>query len=137
MPANNNNFQVQYADRNLSSAVPRNMGTGVAVPRMDILEDQEKIIYLFELPGINPESLKVNVDESNLYVNAQVEMDKNNVKLLHQERNFGQYTRQIPTPARLEDTNENDITADYHDGILEVKFQKKQNQYQHQPENQV
>ena len=124
MPVNQN-FQIQHANPNFSSAVQRNVQSGTAVPKVDVIEGENDIVYLFELPGINPESLKVNMGNNNLNVSAQVDQSQKNYVYLHQERVKGTYNRQINVP---DNTAQENISAEYNNGILEVKFSKNQPQ---------
>ena len=117
----NNNFQVQHANPDSSSAVMDDQSINVAIPKVDVIEEEGKTItYLFELPGINPESLSVNIENNNLNVNAYVENEQK-IKYLHRERTNARFNREISIPV---DIVGEEVSANYQDGILKVKFPK-------------
>lgn len=121
---NNQSFQVQYANPNITSAVTQNVNPDYVAPRLDILEDEDNIIYELELPGINSESLNVEMDKSNLFVRAEINNNKQKYKYLHQERINNSYYRQISVPINIDPEH---LTADYQNGILTIKFPKNKN----------
>lgn len=116
----NQNFQVQQADPNFSSAVPPAQ-ENISIPKVDIIEERESISYIFELPGIKEESLNVAIEQDNLLVNARVNNMNGNYNFLHQERPKGKFNREIEIPPNI---NQSKTMADYNNGILKIKFAK-------------
>lgn len=114
----NDNFNVQYAQPNISSAVPVNLNSGYIIPKLDAIEEEEYLTYILELPGINPESLNVEVADQYLFIQAEAENSRN-LKYLHEERIKGKYQRQVPISKNV---NQDNINANYHHGILEIKI---------------
>lgn len=69
-----------------------------------------------ELPGIDPdEDLEITVDHGVLTVHAERREEKREGK--RSEFRYGSFTRSVQLPAGVK---EDDIKADYHDGVLTV-----------------
>jgi HSP20 family protein len=69
-----------------------------------------------ELPGINPEEdLDITVDHGVLTVHAERKEEKKDGK--RSEFRYGAFTRSVQLPPGVK---EDDIKADYHDGVLTV-----------------
>lgn len=115
------NFNVQYSHpgENISSAVQSNAKNPIVIPKIDTVENENDLVYLVELPGINPDSLNVETDDDGLYINANAQEEGN---YIYQERIKGEYQRQIIIPVNLDKEH---ISADYHNGILKIAIPKK------------
>ncbi|MGA8245339.1 MAG: Hsp20/alpha crystallin family protein [Nocardioides sp.] len=83
----------------------------------DYVEDGTYVLRA-DLPGIDPEKdLDVHVEGTRLVVKGErreEQHDKN-----RREMHYGAFARSLPLPA---DVNVKDITAQYGDGVLEVRF---------------
>ncbi len=116
----NKHFQVQNAEFNLSSAIPGSLNNRSNIPRMDILENENLYIYLLEMPGINSETLSLDLEDNFIIINAVI-MEKDDFNYIHNERSHGIYNRQISMPENIDPER---IEANYQQGILEIKLSK-------------
>lgn len=117
----NKNFQIQYANPHQSSALLTSQTDNNTPPKVDVIDKGEEIAYIFELPGIDPDSLNVNIAKDSLSVSAQVDNQKKK-KYLYRERINSGFDRKITIPKNI---ISDEISADYNNGILEVKFSKE------------
>lgn len=86
----------------------------------EFMEDGQLVVRA-ELPGVDPDrDIDISIDGGNLRIRAERRQEE---KVEHRnyrrsEIRYGSFTRTIPLPAG---TKEDDITATYKDGILEVR----------------
>ncbi|MGE5403676.1 MAG: Hsp20/alpha crystallin family protein [Candidatus Saccharibacteria bacterium] len=93
-------------------------------PRVDVLETENDVIYLFELPGADPDEIDLEIGIGELYLSAPLleKTYKGQINYLYRERQPGRYFRVLVPP---NNADSNTIKADYENGLLEVKFPKK------------
>jgi HSP20 family protein len=88
-----------------------------AVMAMDAWRDGDQFIVEFDLPGVKPDSLDLDVERNVLTVRAErPELDQNH-EILSAERPRGVFSRQLFLGDNL-DTDK--IEANYHDGVLRL-----------------
>jgi HSP20 family protein len=88
-----------------------------AVMPMDAWREGDKFIVEFDLPGVNPDSLDLDVERNVLTVHAErPELDQNR-EMVSAERPRGVFSRQLFLGENL-DTEK--IEAAYHDGVLRL-----------------
>jgi HSP20 family protein len=83
------------------------------VPAADVWETETEIVCAFDLPGIPEDKVSVELDDGALTVSDE--------RFYRFERRFGTFARTIGVPQGV---TESDVTADYHDGVLEVHVRK-------------
>ncbi|GJJ11803.1 hypothetical protein Clacol_006041 [Clathrus columnatus] len=96
-------------------------------PRMDLHESKDKnqLTATFELPGMKKEGVTIDPDlqHNRLTISGQStssnELDNEGYSV--RERRFGKYSRTIPIPAGIKET---DIKANLENGLLTVQFPK-------------
>ena len=89
--------------------------------RVDEFHENGTLVVRAELPGIDPEKdVELTVTNGILHIAAERrEEEKTEDKgYLHRELRYGSFTRTLPLP---EGVSETDIKADYKDGILEIR----------------
>jgi len=93
------------------------------VPALDIWETENELVYAFDLPGIPEDKISLEFEDGALTVSAERERttELSEEKLYRFERRFGTFSRTIALPQGV---NEEQIKADYHDGVLEVRIAK-------------
>ena len=93
------------------------------VPALDVWETEGEIVYAFDLPGIPEDEISIEFEDGALTVSAERERthEVSEDKLYRFERRFGTFSRTIGVPQGV---TEDQIKADYHDGVLEVHVTK-------------
>ncbi|MDF9407300.1 MAG: Spore protein SP21 [Pelotomaculum sp. PtaB.Bin013] len=96
--------------------------TGTIIPKVDIIENDSSIIYIYDLAGADSSKLNLEVSEFEVVITAPVVPSQQpNIQYIYQERPKGRYERILLPPKNV---NIEGIKADFKDGILEVKFPK-------------
>ena len=93
------------------------------VPAVDVWETDGELVYAFDLPGIPEDNVSVELDEGSLIVGGERERS-DEVKedgFYRYERRFGSFTRAVGVPQGV---SEDDISAEYRDGVLKVTVKK-------------
>lgn len=102
----------------LWSASPAN-GAPARIP-MDAVRRDDHLEIHFELPGVDPASIDVEVDKDLLTVSAERTDERerrDGDQLLVRERRYGRFARQVSLGDNLDVDR---LTADYRDGVLTV-----------------
>ena len=80
-----------------------------------------KLVVRAEMPGIDPEKdVEVTVEGGMLHIHAErrEEEETNDRDFHRRELRYGSFTRTLPLPEGMDETS---VTANYKDGILEVR----------------
>lgn len=95
--------------------------------KTDIKEQKDKYIVLIDLPGFTKENIHLALNNGYLEISANIEQEEENEKetYLHQERFYGECKRSFYIG---EDIIEEDINAEFKDGILKIEVPKKEEQ---------
>jgi HSP20 family protein len=98
------------------------LGGGWA-PSTDVFEKNGEIVVKAELPGVAKEDIDISVDRGGLVIKGErkAEDEVKDEDYYRMERFSGSFYRRFPLP---EGVDEDSITADYHDGVLEVHVPK-------------
>lgn len=93
------------------------------MPALDVWENESEVVYAFDLPGIPEEQIAVELEDGALNVSAEREREETSSQEgFHRfERRFGSFERTIALPAGI---SEDDITASYSNGVLELRVRK-------------
>ena len=89
--------------------------------RVEEFVDESTLVVRVELPGIDPDKdVELSVANGVLHIRAQREeaSEKQEKDIYRSEFRYGSFVRTVPLP---EGANEDDVTASYKDGILEVR----------------
>ena len=92
--------------------------------KTDIKEKGDKYIIEIDLPGYEKENINLELKEGYLIVSAKVEKNENsdeNERYVHKERFYGECSRNFFVG---EDVTEEDIHAEFKNGILKVTIPK-------------
>jgi HSP20 family protein len=91
-------------------------GAGSSVMPMDLYRDGETFVARVDLPGVDPSSIDIDVEERTLTVRAQRPAESvDGAKWLSRERTTGTFARQLSLGSGLALDR---IQADYRDGVL-------------------
>ena len=93
------------------------------VPTLDVWETDDELVYAFDLPGIPEDKISIEFEDGSLTVSAERERTEKveRDRFYRFERRYGSFTRSIGLPQGV---SEDDIHADYKDGVLELHVTK-------------
>ena len=93
------------------------------VPPVDVWETADELVYAFDLPGIPEDKISVEYENGALVVSGQRERSSevSDESFYRFERRFGSFSRTVGLPQGVSEDN---ITAQYHDGVLELHVKK-------------
>ena len=104
---------------------------GAWAPAMDVWKTDEDIVYAFDLPGIPKETVSIEFENGVLTVSAERERSQEVAadRLYRFERRYGSFSRTIGLPQGVA---EDQISARYDNGALEVHVKKPEEKKPHQ-----
>ncbi len=93
------------------------------VPALDVWETDSEVVYALDLPGIPEQDIAIELEDGALTVSAQRERanEISEDKLYRYERRFGSFSRTVGLPQGV---TEDQVKADYRDGVLEIHVAK-------------
>ncbi len=77
-------------------------------PLVDVLDEEEEVVVVAELPGVEKEDIKLQASENELTIIVDTPQRK--------------YHKELPLP---EEVDSKPVKASYKNGVLEVRFKKK------------
>ena len=94
------------------------------LPRLNISETDNKYFIEAELPGVKQGDLELKLDNNILVIKGKTEESKESKERNYfmRERYYGSFQRSLTLPNNI---NENDIIANFKDGILNIEITKK------------
>jgi HSP20 family protein len=100
------------------------------VPAVDVWETDTELVYAFDLPGIDEDKISVEFEDGALTVSAEREREQQveNDRFYRYERRYGTFSRSLGLPQGV---TEEDVTADYKNGVLEVHISKPEEKKPH------
>jgi HSP20 family protein len=92
-------------------------------PRVNIREGKDDLRFVFELPGMEKNDIKVSVKDSVLTISGKRELkyEKKDGEYVHCEICNGSFSRSFTLPDYVKSDT---IKADYKNGILEIQIEK-------------
>lgn len=96
---------------------------GMWSPAVDIAETKDEIVVSADLPGLNKENIKVNVENNVLTFSGErkQETQENGSNVHRLERSYGFFSRSFTLPATV---RADAIKAAYKDGVLHLTLPK-------------
>ena len=93
------------------------------VPALDVWETESDIVYAVDLPGIPEDKISVELDDGALTITGERErtQEESNERFYRFERRHGTFSRTFAVPQGV---SEDDISADFTNGVLEVHVKK-------------
>ncbi len=92
-------------------------------PAMDVYETDDEVVVRAELPGVKKEDIEVNVTDDQIIVSGESkaveEIDEENYH--RRELSYGSFRRSVALPHA---TSQEEVTAKFEDGVLEVRAPK-------------
>jgi len=94
-------------------------------PSCDIYETENEIVVKAEIPGLKKEDVKLSVQDNVLTLSGERKFEEETKKenYVRVERGYGSFTRSFTLPAYVDATK---ISAEFKDGLLEVKLPKSE-----------
>jgi HSP20 family protein len=89
--------------------------------RVDEYEDGDALVIRAEMPGIDPDKdVEVTVSGGMLHIHAERRQEENKDEkgYRHRELRYGSFSRSLPLP---DGAQQSDVTADFKDGMLEIR----------------
>jgi HSP20 family protein len=90
-------------------------------PIIDLLEDNQEVMVMIELPGVLKENIELGLNGNVLSIKGTALPIHPNLKLTYSERFYGDFQRQIKLPDTI---NPNELTAKFWNGILFVSYKR-------------
>ena len=93
--------------------------------KTDIREKKDKYIIDVDLPGFEKENINLSLNNGYLEISAKVEKEDNadDEKMVRQERFYGECSRSFYVGDEIK---EEDINAEFKNGILKIEVLKKE-----------
>ena len=113
----------QEMSRLMNGLLEDGQATQTWVPALDVWETDNELVYAFDLPGIPQDKISVEVEDASLTITGERErsQEASNDRFYRFERRFGTFTRTIGLPQGV---NEENIRAEFRDGVLEIHVPK-------------
>lgn len=106
----------------MNTTTPLSQNT-VLAPTLDIYEQNDSIFILAELPGVNNDNLNVQLHDKTLTIQGTIALaTANGGKSGQEEVKSPYYTRTLQLGSDLDTSH---IDADFKDGLLTLKLNKK------------
>jgi HSP20 family protein len=99
--------------------------TGMWTPAVDIYENSDFVVVKAELPGVEKNQISVEVKGGILSLRGERKFEKEvKEESFHRiERSYGSFQRSFSLPVSVD---QDQVTARFEDGVLEVKLPKKE-----------
>ena len=104
--------------------------TRVNLPAVNIIEKDDKFLIELAAPGLRKEDFKINIENGILQIDSesQSEVDEEKDNYTRKEFNYSSFSRSFTLP---ENASEENISANYENGVLKLKLQKLKSETSH------
>ena len=92
-------------------------------PAADVYESESDYVIAMDLPGIDRAGVEITIDDDRLLVKGSRLLEEQNER--RRERPRGKFVRTFSLPNSV---NQNEIKADYKDGVLQIHLPKRKEQ---------
>jgi HSP20 family protein len=95
----------------------------VFTPAVDIKDEENKLLVITDLPGVNKEGIEINLKEDLLEISAKSEKEKETDEegYIRKEREYTHFYRAVHLPTSV---NEKESTAKIENGVLTITLPK-------------
>ena len=92
-------------------------------PRLDLVEEKDRLVAKFELPGIDPKNVRIDLQGDVLTVQGErhEEKEDSGTKYLKREQVVGTFTRTVQLPYRVVADK---VKAQYRNGVMTITLPK-------------
>lgn len=96
---------------------------GECKPLVDVIDKGDEFIVKADLPGYNPDNLKINVTENSVSIRGEVkeEQEIRESEYFVRERNYGSFSRTLPLSVAV---RPEESRAVFKNGVLEITLPK-------------
>ena len=97
-----------------------------SIMKTDIKEKEDKYVIEMDLPGYEKEDINITLQDGYLEVSAEVKKEnneENEERFVHKERYYGHCSRNFYVGEQI---TEEDISAEFKNGILKINIPKKE-----------
>lgn len=93
------------------------------LPAVDVFDTKDAVVLKAELAGMNPDDIQIEVEDNVLTIKGERKFEEKveEERYYRVERRFGSFQRSLALPQGV---RPEDISANYEDGILEVRVPK-------------
>ena len=91
-------------------------------PASDVYDTESAYLIAVDLPGVDRSALEIDIDEKRLVIRGTRELQKRNEDSKDFSRPHGRFRRSFSVPANVA---QDDIQAEYRNGVLEVRLPKR------------
>lgn len=99
------------------------LGEGLFAPAVDVREDDAAYTVWLEVPGVRRDALDISLQKNVLTIKGVKEQAAVEGRYRRVERSYGSFVRSIGLPLNVD---ENGVTANLENGILEVRLPKQE-----------
>ena len=92
-------------------------------PAADVYETETEYEIALDLPGINRNTLEVDIDDNRLVIKGTRVVESNNKQ--RTERPTGKFLRSFTVPSSVD---QGQVGAEYRDGVLQIRLPKRKEQ---------
>lgn len=116
--------EMEKEDIKTPEVVERTRPRRIFVPRADIFENEDSVVLLADMPGVDQENLDIMVEKDLLTIRGQVEdISREGYKSAHAEYRIGDYSRSFKLSEKVD---REQIEAVLRNGILTITLPKHQ-----------
>jgi HSP20 family protein len=91
-------------------------------PTMDIIEDEEYLAVISDLPGVKKDDITIDLTENTLEITATFNEEPDGKNFIKKERKYGKVNRTISLPSKIK-PNETSVT--FENGVLTMVLTKQ------------
>jgi len=106
-------------DRLAQQLIGTGTASGPAIMPMDAWRESDTFVLEFDLPGVRPDSVDIDVERNVLTVKAERPGNEGDREMLASERPRGQFSRQLVLGDNLDLQQ---VTAQYDSGVLRLSI---------------
>jgi HSP20 family protein len=95
----------------------------ISPPAVDLFEEKDEIVVKAELPGMDKDSIQVNITDHTLTIKGEKKKEEEvkEENYYRSERSYGSFVRTLELPA---DVHSDKAKASFKNGVLEVRLPK-------------
>ncbi len=94
------------------------------VPAVEVVENENAIIFTFEVPGLEQKDINISIDNGMLtFSGEKVSTEHKETDYIRSERWYGKFSRSFSLPPTVDAAN---VSAHLHNGVLTVTVPKRE-----------